>query len=220
MVPEENPGQHKIVLLRGVVDPAGEHPVKYLVVARALHLGHPPDAPFRDGADLPLPVPAHGAVEERFAERGGHSFQDLLHLVREGGVVQDDHHAWLERVVVEEGLVAHRPLEPEPLGDLAEDGGEDMALPLPALPGDGDVQSIGIDHRAGGEGEEETLGHGLVADVVQAAAVQHRLQGVAGAEDLVSIFQSGIGFQCSGVRTGHRNWGSRRTVTGRSGPGR
>ncbi len=101
LVPEEDPCQHEVVLLRGVVDPAGEHPVEDLVVARALDLRHPPHAPLRDGADLPLPVPAHGAVDKRLAKRGGNPLQDLLHLVRERGIVQDDHRARLQRVVVE-----------------------------------------------------------------------------------------------------------------------
>ncbi len=73
-----------------------------------------------------------------------------------------------------------------------------MALSLPALPGDGDVQSVGIDHRSGGEGEEEALGHGPVPDVVQTPGVQHGPERVAGAEDLGGLLQPGYVSRAAG----------------------
>ena len=188
LVAEEDPCEHPPVLLRGVVDPTGEHPVEDLVVTGALDLCHPPDAPLGDGADEPLTVPADGAVDERLPEGGRHAFQDLLHLVGERGVVEHDHAAGLQAVMVEERLVAHRPLEPEPLRDLPEHRSERMALALPGFAGDGDVQSVGIDHRPGGKGEDEALSDRGIAFVVKGKRPEHLAQGVAGGEDLKRFF--------------------------------
>ncbi|OPX63568.1 MAG: hypothetical protein A4E33_01630 [Methanoregula sp. PtaB.Bin085] len=188
LVAEEDPGKDPPVLLGRVVDPAGEHPVEDLVVARTLDLCHPPDAPFRDRAHEPLPVPADGAVDERLPEGGSHAFEDLLHLVGERGIVEHDHAAGLQVVVVEERFVAHRPLEPESLRDLPEHRSERVALALPALAGDGDVQSVGVDYRSRGEGEDEAFGDSGVALMVECEGPEHLAQRVAGIEDLKGLF--------------------------------
>ncbi|OPX70873.1 MAG: hypothetical protein A4E38_01288 [Methanoregulaceae archaeon PtaB.Bin108] len=85
--------------------------------------------------------------------------------------------------MVEERLVAHGPLKPEPLRDLPEHRSERVALALPGFAGDGDVQSVGIDHRPGGEGEDEALGDRGIALVVKGKRPEHLPQGVAGGED-------------------------------------
>ncbi|OPX62686.1 MAG: hypothetical protein A4E33_02160 [Methanoregula sp. PtaB.Bin085] len=84
--------------------------------------------------------------------------------------------------MVEERLVAHRPLEPEPLRDLPEHRSERVALALPALAGDGDVQSVGVDHRSRGEGEDEAFGDSAVALVVECEGPEHLAQRVARTE--------------------------------------
>ena len=103
--------EDRCVLLRGVVDPAGEHPVEYLVVTRAFDLRDPPETPLRYPAHDRLPVLAHRPVDDRLLERRRGTFQDLLHLLGEVLVVEDDHGPGLHVVLVEEELVRHRPFQ-------------------------------------------------------------------------------------------------------------
>ena len=130
----QNPGEDPVVLLDSIVDPAGEHPVEYLVVPAAFDLRHPPDAPLRNRADEPFPVLVHGPVDERLPERRGDAFQDLGHVVREARVVEDDHGAGLEIVDIEQGLVRHRAGELVPLGTCRINVENVCDFPFPLSP--------------------------------------------------------------------------------------
>ncbi|KUG15320.1 hypothetical protein ASZ90_015017 [hydrocarbon metagenome] len=174
-VPGQDAGQHPGVLLPGIIDPAGEHPVEDLVIPDPLHLRHPPDAPLRDDAQHPLPVLAHRQVVKRLAERGGDPFQDLGHVLGECPVVQDDHRPWLQALQVEESLVAHPLGETVPGRDLLLHRGEGVALALPALTGDRDVEAVRVQDGAGCKRHDHALGHHLVALVVQGKRPEHRL---------------------------------------------
>jgi len=83
LVTGEDVGEHAGVLLGGVVDPAGEHPVLDLIIACSLHLRDPPDTPLRDGADPDFPVRRDGPVLDGFPETRGRSLEDLLDLLGE-----------------------------------------------------------------------------------------------------------------------------------------
>src|SRR5690606_545115 len=84
---------------------------------------------------------------------------------------------------IEEGLVAHRPLQPQPLRDLPEHGRKGVALALPALAGHGDVQAVRVQDRPGGERHDHAFGDHLAAFVVEGEGPEHRLLRVAVMQD-------------------------------------
>ena len=73
---------HLVILLNGIVNPAGEHPIPDLIVTNSFDFCDPPDATLRNGAGLSGTILVHGVVLELLLERGRNSLQNLLHLLR------------------------------------------------------------------------------------------------------------------------------------------
>ncbi len=204
----EDTGQDPLVLLGRVIDPAGEHPVEYLVIPGPLHLCDHTDAPLRDGADLALAVLVDRAVHERLPEAGRDPFQDLGHVLGECGIIEHDRHAGLQVIDVEQGLIRHRPGKPEPFGDLPEHGRKGMAFPLPALARHRDMQTVRVDDRPGRQRHDKTFRNGFIPFVVNRKGPDHRPFRIA-------MFQDGKGLVPAGEVS--RCWGRRDPPGGLSG---
>ena len=173
-----------LVLFEGVVDPDREHPVRHLVVPGILDLREPPDAPLGDAADLEFPVGGHRLVLDAHPEVRGCGLEDLLKVIGEGDIIEEEDGSGLEAAVVVEGLVRDRAGEAVLLRDLLEHGGAGVALPLPGVPGDGDVEAVRVLDRLGRKRHHETFRDCPVADMGFVEGVEEEREGVAVLEDL------------------------------------
>ena len=176
--------EHAPVLLGRVVDPDRQHPVHHLVVTRVLDLREPPDAPLGYRTDPELPVGRDGPVLDGFVEGRGGRLQNLLQVVGERGVVEEDHRPRPEVVGVVERLVRDGAGEFVVLRDEVEHCGAGVALPFAGVAGDGDVQSPGVCHRLRGDGHDQALRDGSVANVAPVEGIEEERERIAGPKDL------------------------------------
>ncbi len=180
--------EHPRVLLEGVVDPDGEHPVCHLVVPGVFDFRQPPDTPLGDAADLEFPVGGDGLVFDAHAEVRGCGFENLLKVVGERDVVEEEDGPRLQAAVVVERLIRDGPGEAVLFRNLLEHGGAGVSLALPGVARYRDVEAVRVLDRLGRKGHREAFRDGSVADMAPVEGVEEEGERVAGPEDRECLF--------------------------------